>query len=94
MQALANQFWKAWKDQYLQSLQSRKKWNDELTNLKEGDVVLMMDNSLPRNRWPLGITDRVFPSSDKLVRKISVRVINDKKNVTYTRPISPLIRLL
>ena len=94
VQALANQFWKAWKTQYLQSLQSRKKWNDELTNLKEGDVVLMMDNSLPRNRWPLGIMDRVFPSSDKLVRKVSVRVINDKKNVTYTRPISQLIRLL
>lgn len=93
VQFLADQFWKRWRVQYLQSLQTRRKWQNEHSNLKTGDVVLMMDSSIPRIQWPVGIIDSVFPSADGLVRKVSVRVIIDNKPVSYTRPITQLVYL-
>lgn len=64
VQVLADQFWKRWKSQYLQGLQIRRKWRNERSNLKIGDVVLMTDNSLPRIEWQVGIIEAVFPGSD------------------------------
>ncbi|CAC5372300.1 unnamed protein product [Mytilus coruscus] len=94
VQVLANQFWKQWNLQYLQNLQTRSKWPIENRNLQIGDIVLMFDVSLPRNQWPTGIIDEVFPSKDGLVRKVSVRVIKNGEPVTYTRPITQLVHLM
>lgn len=91
VQVLANHFWKKWSGQYLQSLQSRVKWKQERRNLKAGDVIILLDSSVPRNQWPIGIVERVFPSSDGLVRKAEVRVMRGGVPVTYTRPITQLI---
>ena len=94
VQVLANQFWKRWKDQYLQTLQLRKKWPNLSSNIQKGDVVLMKDSRSPRIHWPVGIVEEVYPSSDGLVRKVSVRVIFEGKPVVYTRPVTQLILLL
>lgn len=75
-QILADKFWKRWKNQYLQDLQSRRKWQTERSNLRLGDVVLVINKSLLRIQWPIGIIESAFPSSDGLVRKVSVRVIS------------------
>ncbi|CAC5372170.1 unnamed protein product [Mytilus coruscus] len=64
VQVLVNQFWKQWNLQYLHNLQTRSKWPNENRNLQIGDIVLMIDISLPRNQWPTGIIDEVFPSKD------------------------------
>ena len=53
----------------------------------------MLDSSVPRNQWPTGVVERVFPSSDGLVRKASVRVMKENVPVTYIRPITQLIYL-
>jgi hypothetical protein len=45
-QYLADQFWIRWKNEYLQSLQSRSKWNKRHSNLEVGDIVLMKDDTL------------------------------------------------
>ncbi|CAC5415958.1 unnamed protein product [Mytilus coruscus] len=52
IQHLANQFWHRWKSEFLPSLQSRKKWQQDRKNVQEGDIVLMCDKSLHRNEWP------------------------------------------
>lgn len=93
VQVLANHFWKRWRNEYLQNLQVRKKWSQECSNLKKGDVVMMMDSDVPRIEWPLGIIQEVYPSSDNLVRKVSVRVVREGKPVTYTRPITQIVYL-
>ena len=45
---LANQFWKQWLDQYLPLLQPKQKWFGASSNLQPGDLVLMMNESVPR----------------------------------------------
>ncbi|XP_052786111.1 uncharacterized protein LOC128221546 [Mya arenaria] len=87
VQVLADQFWKRWRTHYLQNLQTRRK-------LKEGDVVLMMDSSVSRIQWPIGVIEDVFPSANGQVRKVSVRVVNSEKPVTYISPITQIIHLL
>ena len=36
------------------------------------DVVIMKDESLPRNAWPLARASAVYPSADGQVRKVQV----------------------
>lgn len=38
VQYLASIFWERWRREYLASLQSRKKWQDNKPNIKEGDL--------------------------------------------------------
>jgi hypothetical protein len=94
VEVLADQFWKRWKSQYLQNLQSRQKWQKERENVKTGKVILLVDDNLSRIQWQVGVVDEVFPSSDNLVRKVSVRVIKDGKHVVFVRPITKLVLLV
>lgn len=95
VQVLANTFWKQWKEQFLQNLQSRRKWTEERPNIKIGDVILLKDSSLPRFQWPVGIVESVYPShNDNHVRKVQVRIVRDGKPVILTRPITELVLLI
>nr|XP_022305787.1 uncharacterized protein LOC111112553 [Crassostrea virginica] len=91
VQSLSNNFWRRWRDEYLTTLQARRKWNEVRNNLKVGDVVLLRDKAIHRNSWPLGIVEESFPSADKVVRKVRVRVAG---NGCYTRPINELVLLV
>jgi hypothetical protein len=93
VQVLADEFWNKWRHQYLSTLQARKKWENELPNFKEGDVVLLKEQDCNRIYWPLGVITRVFPSGDGIVRKLEVRIIRDGKPVTYVRPITEIVSL-
>ena len=52
VQFLANQFWQRWRSEYLQTLQTRHKWQFPQCSLQVGDIVLVKEN-VPRNRWAL-----------------------------------------
>ena len=93
VQVLSDFFWKQWKDQYLHTLQSRRKWITEQPNLRVGDAVVVKDKSEARCKWPVGLIEEVFPSADGLVRKVRVRIVVNGKPCIYTRPICELIRL-
>ncbi|XP_065926153.1 uncharacterized protein [Magallana gigas] len=95
VQYLSNMFWKRWRDEYLQSLQVRRKWQNNQPDLKTGDVVLMRDPTVHRGQWPLGLVTRVFPSqNDGKVRTVEVRILRDGKRVTFVRPITELVLLI
>lgn len=94
VQVLSDFFWKQWNDQYLHTLQSRRKWTTETPNLKPGDVVIVRDKDIARCQWPVGLVEEVIQSADELVRKVRVRLIVNGKPCTYMRPISELIRLI
>ncbi len=49
VQMLADSFWKRWKQEYLSTLQSRRKWTEERENIQEGDVVLLKDGEAKRS---------------------------------------------
>lgn len=70
---LATVFWRRWLSEYLPTLQCRSKWCEPKRNLKEGDIVIIASESLPRGKWPLGVVVQGYESKDGLVRQVSVR---------------------
>ncbi|GBP07109.1 hypothetical protein EVAR_90646_1 [Eumeta japonica] len=50
--------------------------------LKIGDVVLIADNTLPRNTWPRGVITAVYPGTDGVTRVADVQT----KNGVLRRP--------
>ncbi|XP_061684073.1 uncharacterized protein LOC133505126 [Syngnathoides biaculeatus] len=93
VQALANEFWSRWRDEYLHTLQPRRKWHTPRRNLQVGDIVLLKQSQTHRNEWPMRLVVSTFPSSDGQVRKIEVRTSQDKIK-TFLRPISDVVLLL
>lgn len=73
VQSLADAFWKRWKQEYLSTLQPRKKWTENRTNLQEGDVVLLKDCQVKCSEWPIRLITKTIPSSDNRVCKVMVK---------------------
>jgi hypothetical protein len=85
-QALVNMFWKRWLREYVPNLRELPKWRDVRNNIKQGDVVLLIDSSTQRGKWPLGIIDKVFPGTDGIVRVVDVMV----NGTVLRRPVAKL----
>ncbi|XP_062611017.1 uncharacterized protein LOC134272834, partial [Saccostrea cucullata] len=94
VQCLSELFWQKWKKDYLHTLQTRRKWKSVVPDLTEGSIVLLKDNDVPRQSWPLARIVKVLPSDDGRIRKVIIRVHRDGKNIEYTRPISELVLLV
>lgn len=94
VQALANEFWYRWRNEYLHTLQPRRKWRTARRNLQTGDIVLLKQSQAPRNEWPMGLVTSALPSSDGQVRKIEVRTTSQGKVKTFLRPVSDVVLLL
>lgn len=93
VQVLAERFWKRWKDEFLQSLQTRRKWKTEKENLHKGDVVLVKEKDMKRSDWPTGLVEEAILSEDAKVRKIRVKVIRRGRQVEYLRPVAEVVLL-
>ena len=89
VQYLADVFWRRWVREYLPLIQLRPKWREAKTNLKVGDIVLVVDYSSPRNEWMLGRVEAVTVGPDGLVRSAQVRT----RTSTLSRPITKLCYL-
>ena len=94
VQHLANIFWQCWWKEYVQSLQTRRKWKQEKPDLLKDDIVLVKDSSVSRNEWPIGKVLNPIKSADGKVRKAEVKIFRDGKTIKYTRPIAELVLLL
>jgi hypothetical protein len=102
VQYFLDSFWNRWKKEVLALWQIRQKWQKPYPNLQVGDIVLVVDEQLPRCQWRLGRIVQVYPSHDSLVRKVKL-ILGDPglskrgirtKNPTYLeRPIQKLILL-
>jgi len=90
VQYLADVFWRRWIREYLPTLQERRKWNRTNRNFAVNDVVLVVDESLPRSCWPLARILEVYQSrKDGLVRSVKVKM----KSSTLVRPIDKIVLL-
>ena len=49
---LIERFWRQWSRQYLPLLQKNQKWFGTVPNFKVDDLVLMIDESTSREKWP------------------------------------------
>lgn len=86
VQYLADVFWKRWCKEYLMQLQERQRWSTPGRNFSVGDVVLIVDDTSPRNSWPLGKIVEIFPDKKGFVRQVKVKT----KSSELCRPITKL----
>ena len=70
---LAQVFWRRWSKEYVSLLQRRYKWTQLERNIREGDLVMICSEFSEKNKWPLGLVQRVLPSKDGLVRQVELR---------------------
>ncbi len=103
VQYMLNVFWSRWQVEYLQSLQQRNKWQHPQRETKVGDIVILKDESVSRNHWPLAIVEATYASSDGHIRKVKLRMASNQldkkgrptKNVSFLdRPVHKLVLLL
>ena len=90
VQHLANIFWTRWRKEYLLTLQSRRKWQNETRNLEEGDLVLLRCKYTPRNHWPLAQIAKAYVSAEGKVRKVDLVTTKDLSERDFERMKTPL----
>ncbi|XP_072030454.1 uncharacterized protein [Amphiura filiformis] len=79
-----------WTSEYLVQQQERQKWLFQKSNLKVGDIVLVVDGSKPRNMWPMGKVTATRPDKNGFVRQVEIKT----RSTTLVRPVAKLCLLL
>ncbi|KAF6025950.1 hypothetical protein EB796_015746 [Bugula neritina] len=101
-QQLANDFWNAWRHEYLGQITKRQRWELPQKDVNKDDIVMIVDENLPRNQWTIGIITEVKLGSDDRVRNVKVKLANagiDNKgkqifnSATIDRPIQKVVLL-
>ena len=93
---LVSHFWKRWQSEYLTELREHHRCNNRSPSIQAavGDVVLVSEDKLPRNRWRMGVCEELRPGRDGLVRSCKVRTLTKGMRVSHiVRPIEKLYPL-
>ena len=89
IQELVRHVWHRWMQEWLPSLNPRRKWQQTKRDLQIGDVVVVVSKDTPRGSWPLGRVMQVYPGEDGHVRVVKLLV--GKKEVV--RPVTKVCPL-
>ena len=89
VQALRAMFWSRWVREYLPQLTKRACWKGKTPVFRKDELVLVKDEEVKRNKWPLGRIVEVNPGADGVVRVVRVRM----RDGEYVLPISKLYKL-
>ena len=89
VQYMSDLFWKRWTKEYLPQLQERQKWTGIKRNFVVGDIVLIVDETAPRNSWIMGKVTQTFPDRSGLVRRLLIKT----KSSSLERPITKVCLL-
>lgn len=73
VQKMKKDFWHTWSADYLNRLQQRYKWKTRQENLKSGDLVILKEDNINPSRWPLARIVETHPSTDGMVRVVSIK---------------------
>ena len=97
-QHIVNEFWSCWRKEYLQSLQSRRKWQNEKINFSGADIVLVLQGESVHNQWPMEIGIQVFNDSNGYIQSIKLRMgktrNSDEGKRVLERPVSKIVLLV
>lgn len=83
-------FWNRWQREYLVTLQNRSKWYHKSDNLKEDDVVVILEQNLLPGKWLLGRVIAVYPDKLGNVRIVKLKTATGSH---LDRPITKLCKL-
>ncbi|XP_044753822.1 uncharacterized protein LOC123313148 [Coccinella septempunctata] len=87
--ALTESFWNRWVKEYLPTLTKRSKWTNDQKPIEIGDIVLIVDDSMPRFNWKLGKVIRTHHGIDNRIRVVDVKTATQE----YRRPVHKICRL-
>lgn len=73
VQYMADLFWKRWSKEYLPQPHERQKWTNIRCNFSPGDIVVIIDDSAPRNSWPRGKFAETIMDKKGLVRLVRIK---------------------
>jgi hypothetical protein len=86
-QVVADRVCQRWRQEYLPKLTERHRWlSDQGKSVSEGDLVMLVDNDLPRGRWELGRITATYPGDDGRIRAVDVKT---PRNV-FRRPFTKI----
>ena len=87
---VVNDWWKIWLNNFAPNLQCRSKWYKDRRNVEVGDIVLLIDTSVRRSEWSMGLVENVFKGDHDRVLSVRVKTTSG----SYDRPITKLCLLL
>lgn len=82
-------FWRRWRDEYLQTLQTRTRWMSNDRNLIIDDMVIIKDPHSPPLQWRIARVIGVSPGADGVVRVVRLRTSDG----IIIRPVVKLVKL-
>jgi hypothetical protein len=94
VQALCDDFFKRWRQEYIHNLIAREKWRQERRNVEIGDIVLMKNEAIKRNYWPVCKVQNTHKSNDGYIRSATVKFSSGQSARTLVRPITDLVMLI
>ena len=71
---IVDNFWSAWKKEYLTNLREYHSKTQKMQNLKENDCVLVLTEKITKHDWPIGAINQILLGRDGLVRSVEVRL--------------------
>ena len=89
VQFLVDHYWKRWIREYVPTLQKRPKWVESRRNARIGDLVLLAEDKVVRNRWPMGRIVEVFTGEDGGERSARVKTAGG----VFHRPVTKICLL-
>jgi hypothetical protein len=93
LRTLTEHYERRWKHEYLTELREYQRCHNKLPakQLKPGDIVLISDEKLPRNRWRMGKVEELIASKDQHVRACKLKVHTENRKVAFLRrPVNKL----
>lgn len=82
-------FWRRWRNEYLQTLQTRSRWVTDTPNISVDDMVIIKDAQTLPLKWRMGRVIEVLPGADKVVRVVRLQTATG----TVTRPVVKVVKL-
>ena len=73
-QKIIENFWAAWKKEYLTNLREFHNTTQKRENLKENDCVLVLTEKITKRDWPIGAINQLLRGRDGLVRSVEIRL--------------------
>lgn len=90
VQKFNQDIWKRWHTEYLTTLINRTKWKTRTRNFQQNDLVIIMEDNMPPNKWHMGRVIEPLKSRDGVVRAVRIRTLTGD----YIRPILKIALLM
>lgn len=85
-QSITKSIWERWMREYVPNLIERRKWLKNRSNLKVGDIVMIIEPCTQVGQYPLGRVIETYPAEDGVARVVKVKTSTNEK-------VRPVIKL-